>query len=425
AQEPIAPALDGLNTGVIRQGDRFIIQGGQLSGDGSNLFHGFERFNVPTGQTADFQATPQLQNILGRISGGEPSVIDGTLQITGGDPNLFLLNPAGAIFGPNAQLNVPASFHFSTADQVQFGNDFWNVFDGFLTSAQSFSELNGLPTGFRFGSLASVANFGALAVAPGASLTLMGGTVVNAGSLMAPGGTVTLAAVEPGWVRLGTMDGILQLDFEAAAITPEAGLNPLRLPELLAGAGSDIVPATEIVVDPTTGFVTLGNTTVESDPGVAIASGEISASSTDGVGGTVNVLGDRVAVAGGTIRATGATGGGVLQLGGGFQGNGPVWNATLTSVDTASSLDVSATEVGDGGMAIVWADDSTWFWGDAIARGGPAGGDGGLIETSGLRFLDVTQGFADTTAISGAAGNWLLDPIVLRVVSDAAANPAD
>ncbi|MEM9772247.1 MAG: hypothetical protein AAF889_11745, partial [Cyanobacteria bacterium P01_D01_bin.73] len=79
AQPPIVPAQDGLNTQVIQQGDRAIIHGGQLSGDQTNLFHGFDRFNVPTGHSADFQATPQLRNILGRISGGEPSFIDGTI----------------------------------------------------------------------------------------------------------------------------------------------------------------------------------------------------------------------------------------------------------------------------------------------------------------------------------------------------------
>ncbi|MEM6501206.1 MAG: hypothetical protein AAF685_05140, partial [Cyanobacteria bacterium P01_C01_bin.89] len=38
AQAPIVPAQDGLNTQVIQQGDRSLIQGGQLSGDQTNLF---------------------------------------------------------------------------------------------------------------------------------------------------------------------------------------------------------------------------------------------------------------------------------------------------------------------------------------------------------------------------------------------------
>ncbi|MGD1850898.1 MAG: filamentous hemagglutinin N-terminal domain-containing protein, partial [Cyanophyceae cyanobacterium] len=138
AQPPIVPAQDGLNTQVIQQGDRILIQGGQRSGNQTNLFHGFNRFNVPNGYTADFQAPPSLRNILGRISGGEPSFIDGTIQVSGGTPNLFLLNTAGAIFGPNSQLNVPAPFHFSTANQVQFASGFGLVIFAIPDSSPSF-----------------------------------------------------------------------------------------------------------------------------------------------------------------------------------------------------------------------------------------------------------------------------------------------
>ncbi|MEM1425049.1 MAG: filamentous hemagglutinin N-terminal domain-containing protein, partial [Cyanobacteria bacterium P01_H01_bin.130] len=418
AQEPIVPAQDGLNTQLIQQGDRTLIQGGQLSGDGGNLFHGFDRFNVPTGHTAEFQAQPQLRNILGRISGGEPSLIDGTIEVSGGNPNLFLLNPAGAIFGPNSQLNVPASFHFSTADQVQFGTGLGlGVWDP--SASALVSDFNGDPTGFGFSNPASLVNFGALAVVPGADLTLMGGTVLNMGSLSAPGGTVTLAAVEPGMVQLSRVDGILNLEFQAAAIAPSTtAFSPLRLPELLTG--SNLPAADAVAVDATTGAVTLGRTIVTADNGTAIAGGSLNASSTTGIGGTINVLGDRVAIAGGNLTTTGPTGGGLIQVGGGFQGNGPVWNAQNTSVDSLSVFDVSATQNGPGGTAIAWADGNTWFEGTAIARGGPLGGNGGLVETSGLAYLDASRAIVDASSPLGLAGTWLLDPDDLTVIDSGA-----
>ncbi|MGD1936359.1 MAG: beta strand repeat-containing protein, partial [Cyanophyceae cyanobacterium] len=420
AQAPIVPAQDGLNTQVIQQGDRSLIQGGQLSGDQTNLFHGFSRFNVPTGHTADFQASPQLRNILGRISGGEPSFIDGTIQVSGGTPNLFLLNPAGAVFGPNSQLNVPASFHFSTANQVQFGSEFGlNIFGVGDSSGAVISALSGDPTGFFFDDPASLVNFGILAVMPGADLTLIGGTVLNVGTLAAPGGTVTLAAVEGGFVSVGTADGVLSLELQSEAIAPtgniDGSFSPLRLPELLTG--SNFATAAGVAINGETGAVTLGRTIVTAEGGTAIASGSLDASSPAGNGGTVNVLGDRVAVAAGNITATGANVGGLVQVGGGFQGNGAVWNAQNTSVDPLSVIDVSATEFGDGGTGIAWADGNTWFEGTAIATGGPLGGNGGLIETSGLAFLDASAATIDASAPFGQPGTWLLDPPDLAVVA--------
>jgi filamentous hemagglutinin family protein len=83
---------------------------------GGNLFHSFGEFNVPTGSSATFSGPNTIANILSRVTGGQPSSIDGVLrsEITGA--NLYLLNPSGVLFGPNASLAVSGSFHVSTAD---------------------------------------------------------------------------------------------------------------------------------------------------------------------------------------------------------------------------------------------------------------------------------------------------------------------
>ena len=84
---PIAPVADGTGSQVNLSGNRFNINGGTLSGDRANLFHSFERFGLNADQTANFIANPNLRNILGRVVGGDASLINGLVQVTGGNAN--------------------------------------------------------------------------------------------------------------------------------------------------------------------------------------------------------------------------------------------------------------------------------------------------------------------------------------------------
>ncbi|HCA93466.1 MAG TPA: hypothetical protein DEP38_01955, partial [Cyanobacteria bacterium UBA9226] len=81
--QSITPAQDGTGTNVTTEGNIHNINGGSLSGDGANLFHSFEQFGLSQGEIANFLANPNLVNILGRIGGGNPSVINGLIQVTG------------------------------------------------------------------------------------------------------------------------------------------------------------------------------------------------------------------------------------------------------------------------------------------------------------------------------------------------------
>jgi filamentous hemagglutinin family protein len=113
--QPITPAPDGTGTVVTQNGNRLDISGGSWSSDRANLFHSFQQFGLSDGQIANFLSNHSIDNILGRVVGGSPSIIDGLIQVTGGNSNLFLMNPAGIIFGRNASLNVPADFMATTA----------------------------------------------------------------------------------------------------------------------------------------------------------------------------------------------------------------------------------------------------------------------------------------------------------------------
>ena len=126
ATAQITPATDGTNTQITPSGNQFNIQGGQQSSDGANLFHSFQEFGLTQGQTANFLSNPNIRNILGRVVGGDASLINGLIQITGGNSNLFLMNPAGIVFGTNASLNVPAAFTATTGTGIGFGNNWFS-----------------------------------------------------------------------------------------------------------------------------------------------------------------------------------------------------------------------------------------------------------------------------------------------------------
>ncbi|WP_313934762.1 MULTISPECIES: filamentous hemagglutinin N-terminal domain-containing protein [unclassified Nostoc] len=209
------------NTTVSNSGNVKVIQGGTLRG--TNLFHSFQEFSfsvntaATTGDTAFFNNDAAVSNIFARVTGGSISNIDGVIRANG-LANLFLINPSGIIFGPNASLNVGGSFVASTANSIKFA-------DG-----QEFSATNpnpnplltvSIPVGLDFNSnVGRIVNQSqaspngevtdafppnpiGLKAAIGKTLALIGGEVaIEGGNLTTTAGSIELASVSTGLVKL-------------------------------------------------------------------------------------------------------------------------------------------------------------------------------------------------------------------------------
>jgi filamentous hemagglutinin family protein len=251
--QSITPAPDGTGTVINQTGNTFSITGGTPAG--ANLFHSFQQFGLSQGQIANFLSNPSIQNILGRVTGGDASVINGLLQVTGGNSNLYLINPSGIIFGPNASLNLPAAFTATTANGIGFGCGSGGVGCGGWLDAiarNDYATLIGTPNGFAFSALqpGAIVNAGNLAVGQGQHLTLLGGTVVNLGTLSAPGGNLIVAAV-PGQnlIRLTPPESLLSLEFSPLPpASSSAPSTPPSLPQLLTGG--NLGNASGVMVQP-------------------------------------------------------------------------------------------------------------------------------------------------------------------------------
>ncbi|MBF2060293.1 filamentous hemagglutinin N-terminal domain-containing protein, partial [Fischerella thermalis] len=192
-----------------------LITGGATRG--SNLFHSFQDFNVDAGRGAYFDNPTGITDILTRVTGRNPSNIQGILGVLG-NANLFLINPNGISFGPNAILDLRGgSFFGTTADSVLFDN-----FEFSASNLQPVPQLTiNIPIGLRFrdnpGSITSQSivqningDFFGLKVVPGKTFALVGGDVIfNNGTVEAPGGRVELGGLrQAGTVGLNA-DGSL------------------------------------------------------------------------------------------------------------------------------------------------------------------------------------------------------------------------
>jgi filamentous hemagglutinin family protein len=176
-----------INSGSVRGLPATLIEGGATRG--ANLFHSFQDFNVAAGQRVYFANPVGIESILGRVTGGNATQIFGTLGVNG-PANLFLLNPSGVLFGPQARLDMSGSFVASTASGFDFGAN--GSFSALNPTAPGQLLAVRIRPGAQYGTdyRGPVSAAGSLAVGSGQTLALAGQTVDVTGTLQAPGGTV-------------------------------------------------------------------------------------------------------------------------------------------------------------------------------------------------------------------------------------------
>lgn len=235
---------NALGTNVTQNGTIYNITGGAKVG-GTNVFYSFGSFSVPPEWSANFIDAAGFTNIFGRVTGGSPSNIQGTIQVKG-NANLFLINPSGITFGPNARLVIGGSFVGTTANAIRFpgGGEFSRTSpvdpnNQVLAVNPSALFFNQTPAG----AIINQSQGDGLRVPDGRSLLLVGGDVrLEGGLLQAPGGRIELGGLAaPGEVEVKLRNNNIGLGFPEGvaraniSLTNKAEVNA----SILSGGGDD------------------------------------------------------------------------------------------------------------------------------------------------------------------------------------------
>ena len=365
----------------VVQGDVSFDRAGDLTvinaSNGSVI--NYQQFDVLPNETVQFVQPDALSRVLNRVTGPDPSAIAGTLIANG---IVYIVNPAGVYFANGALVNVGGIY--AAAGTITNAD--------FLANINHFTNLSG-----------AVTNLGTI---NGQSVYLIGANVSNYGTIVSTGGIVTLASGNDIYLREG--DGHVLVKIGSAQQQAEPGEPGVKNAGTIdASGGSITLGAGDMYSIAVHNTGTLKASTIAVDGGtggVTHLSGTLDASNTapGGLGGSIYVLGDRVALTGALLDASGSAGGGSVLIG----GEGSATNAIFFGSD--STIKANALDAGDGGRVILWANDLAKAFGQIQARGGLSGGDGGFVETSAhTAIIDMAP---DTSAPSGRHGTWLIDP---------------
>ncbi|MBO3460228.1 filamentous hemagglutinin N-terminal domain-containing protein [Aetokthonos hydrillicola Thurmond2011] len=384
------------NSKVSIQGTTSLIEGGTQRGN--NLFHSFTTFSVPGGNTAYFNNSPTITNIFSRVTGGFASEIDGILRANGA-ANLFLLNPNGILFGPNASLNIGGSFLASTANSFVFSDG--TQFSATTPQTTPLLTVN-VPIGLQFGynpgnivvkgqgqslglngTTSSFDNFVGLEVKPGKTLALIGGNVqLDGGLLQAPGGHVQLGGLS----EAGTV--IFQ---ENGSFVFPTGVIPSDV-SVVNKSGVN-------VLDSSSGSISINAHNIDISGASLLSSGI-----TSNLGAVGNQAGDITLNGTGNITIKGSR----IENVANSDGNSGNINVTAGSLSLSdnSTLDATAAGQGNGGKVNINVRGSV-FLDNSQVTSLMAGsvGKGGDININTGSLLVTNEAFLATDVYPGTQGN--------------------
>ncbi len=400
AQTPTGPQNPQVVSGsarVTQSGSRWTIV------TSNTAIINYSSFNLNAGQGVRFIQPSASSRVLNRITGAEPTRINGRIDANG---TVYFVNRAGVFFGPNATINTG---QFYAAAGSLSNRDF-------LGRVDRFTDVRGV-----------VENRGSIVAQN--SVSLVGAQVANYGTISGLEGSVVMAAGDEVIVtqrggRLSvrvTGDSTPGNDTDQAALASvyNAGNVSARLG--ITAAAGDIAS----LAIANTGTMRAQTVELQGGRGNTLVSGTIDASNAQGRGGRVDITGERIALVGATINASGTTGGGQVNIGGELNGGGTLPRAQSTYVSSGSSINASATIGGNGGQIVIWSDQVTGFYGSARADGAGTGGNGGLIETSSAGSFNVSgSNISAQAGVGGSAGLWLIDPFDVEIIAGATNNGA-
>ena len=363
-----------------RDGNNLLVT--TTNGAGQRSVINWQTFGVPTGSRTWFAQPDAASTSINRVTGGVRSDIFGSL---GSNGRLVLVNPSGIAIGANAMVDTA----------------------GFTASTLDLGESDAILGRLRF-----QGGTGEIRVGEGAQILARSGDVVLVGSRVQVERNAVLQAQGATILAAGEKAELTGRGLEGITLEVKAGNEAVNLGTLSAGAvgifaqtlkHSGLVRAESLGTEG-------GKVVLRASGGDTLVDGRVIAH-TGHKGGSIDLLGDRVALlAGAQVEANGRDGGGSIRIGGDYQGRNPaVPNARAVYVDASAAIRADATRQGDGGRVIVWSDELTRMRGTISARGGAGGGNGGFAEVSSKGHLDYT-GMTDLTALQGRVGTLLLDP---------------
>lgn len=391
--------------GVVTAGQANISQSGSvttINQETNRASIKWNSFDVGKDATVNFVQPNSKSVTLNRVDSMSPSQIYGQINANG---QVYLMNPAGIYFSPSATVNVGGIV--ATTHQMSDGD--------FMSGKTTFN---------RRGAKGSIVNEGKIETDIGGYVALLAPEVRNKGFIIARQGTVAMAGGESITLNFGPLNKLESVTVTAGDMTAlienqQAVQAPGGLVIMSAKAINQL--ASRVV---NTGVIEAqglsdkgGRIVLEAGlTGTSTVSGVLDVSSQQGRGGRVEVTGKQVEVRKtARINASGATGGGEVFVGGGWQGKDPsLLQATNTTIESGAVVQANATKQGSGGTVVAWSDtkniqSSTTVKGTLEAKGGPSGGNGGKIETSGSQ-VDIAGAQISAEALKGQGGLWLIDP---------------
>ncbi len=430
--------------GTINNGDRA----------GSNLFHSFSDFSVPTGDSAFFNNAADIVNIFSRVTGGNISNIDGLLRANG-SANLFLLNPAGILFGPNARLDIGGSFFSTTADSFLFEDGEFSATDldnpPLLTInapiGLNFRDNPGEITVRRDGLGTRTTNDlidteNALRVSSTSTLGLVGGNLkLEGATLKTDGGRIELGSVTGNeQISFTPIDKGFSLGYEGVENFGDIQLSQTATVDASGLVSGDIqVRGNNITLTEgsTINASTLGNVLIQETPGIiyinatdtVILDGVNSDGIFSGIFAQVNsgAIGDGGNV---TIDTASLTVSDAARISASTSGEGNAGDLTINAsesvslIDSRINADVNSGATGDGGNVTIDTASLTVSDGAFITASTGGEGDAGDLVITASELIEATGGrsriyggiFANTGfSATGNSGNITIDTASLTV----------